>query len=196
MTNNEWEEHRFTGSDFLVAGYSTCMSWFDDAEDILARMKKAQMKEAHEWENFTPRALRAFADAGDEARAMNLNFLGIEHLLLGLLMLGSGVAVNVMKSHGINLESFRALVYKMHGGVSETQSPPFHITLTPRLKHVLANAKKEAAALNHTYIGTEHLLLSILLETDGVPFIIFKQANIDPNAMRAEILEEIQPRKS
>jgi ATP-dependent Clp protease ATP-binding subunit ClpC len=100
-----------------------------------------------------------------------------------------------LKSFGITLESFRASVLKMHGGVFETQSPPVQISLTPRLKRVLANAKKEAAAMSHGYIGTETILLSILLETDGVPYRAFKQAGIDPMAMRVEILGEIQLRR-
>jgi hypothetical protein len=71
------------------------MTWFDEAEEILAKMKKAQAESAEEWGNFTPRALKALAGAGKEARAMASNAVGVEHLLIGLLILGDGVAVNV-----------------------------------------------------------------------------------------------------
>src|SRR6476659_3950830 len=113
--------------------------------------------------NFTPRAQQVLALARKEADRFNHNFVGTEHLLLGLIKLNQGVAVNVLQKMGLNLETVRQEVEREIRGGSEQKSGG-NIPYTPRVKKVLALAAKEAKALNHTYVGTEHILLGLLKE--------------------------------
>ena len=117
--------------------------------------------------NFTPRAQQVLALARKEADRFNHNFVGTEHLLLGLIKLGQGVAVNVLQKMGLDLETVRMEVEKQVG-TGPDQKMIGNIPYTPRVKKVLALAAKEAKALNHTYVGTEHILLGLLREGDGV----------------------------
>ena len=110
--------------------------------------------------NFTPRAQQVLALARKEADRFNHNFLGTEHLLLGLIKLGQGVAVNVLQGMGIDLDTVRIAVEK-EVGTGPDQKMIGNIPYTPRVKKVLALASKEAKALNHTYVGTEHILLGL-----------------------------------
>ena len=112
--------------------------------------------------NFTPRAQQVLALARKEADRFNHNFVGTEHLLLGLIKLGQGVAVNVLQKMGLDLETVRGAVEKQVGTGQETKAPQGSIPYTPRVKKVLALAGKEAKALNHSYVGTEHILLGLL----------------------------------
>ena len=111
--------------------------------------------------NFTPRAQQVLALARKEADRFNHNFVGTEHLLLGLIKLGQGVAVNVLQKMGLDLETVRMEVEKQVG-TGPDQKMIGNIPYTPRVKKVLALASKEAKALNHTYVGTEHILLGLL----------------------------------
>jgi len=165
------------------------MDWFEESEERLAKWKQAGEEY---WGKFTPRALRVVSSAKGEAEQMKQNCVGTEHLLLGLLALGGGVAFNILVKLGLSLETVRAEVNK-HGTVPAENPPGYNIPLTPRCKRVLETAKKEAIALGHTYIGTEHLLLALLAETDGPACGIFKRAGIDPQSTRREILSEISP---
>src|SRR5438445_463283 len=113
--------------------------------------------------NFTPRAQQVLALARKEADRFNHNFVGTEHLLLGLIKLGQGVAVNVLQKLGLDLETVRMEVEKQVG-TGPDQKMIGNIPYTPRVKKVLALAAKEAKALNHTYVGTEHILLGLLRE--------------------------------
>src|SRR5206468_919988 len=117
--------------------------------------------------NFTPRAQQVLALARKEADRFNHNFVGTEHLLLGLIKLGQGVAVNVLQKMGLDLETVRMEVEKQVGSGPETKIVG-NIPYTPRVKKVLALAGKEAKALNHSYVGTEHILLGLLREGEGV----------------------------
>ena len=117
--------------------------------------------------NFTPRAQQVLALARKEADRFNHNYVGTEHLLLGLIKLGQGVAVNVLQKMGLDLETVRMEVEKQVG-TGPDQKMIGNIPYTPRVKKVLALAAKEAKALNHTYVGTEHILLGLLREGDGV----------------------------
>ena len=110
--------------------------------------------------NFTPRAQQVLALARKEADRFNHNFVGTEHLLLGLIKLGQGVAVNVLQKLGLDLETVRMEVEKQVG-TGPDQKMIGNIPYTPRVKKVLALAAKEAKALNHTYVGTEHILLGL-----------------------------------
>src|SRR6202789_2737803 len=145
--------------------------------------------------NFTPRAQQVLALARKEADRFNHNFVGTEHLLLGLIKLGQGVAVNVLQKLGLDLETVRMEVEKQVG-----TGPDFkmigNIPYTPRVKKVLALAAKEAKALNPSYVGTEHILLGLLREGDGVAARVLKSLDVDIERTREEILRELDPQCS
>ena len=142
--------------------------------------------------NFTPRAQQVLALARKEADRFGHNFVGTEHLLLGLIKLGQGVAVNVLQRMGLDLEMVRQEVEKeVRGGVEGKVSG--NIPYTPRVKKVLSLAAKEAKALNHTYVGTEHILLGLLREGDGVAAKVLKNLDVDIEQCRQEILKELDP---
>ena len=142
--------------------------------------------------NFTPRAQQVLALARKEADRFNHNFLGTEHLLLGLIKLGQGVAVNVLQGMGIDLETVRIAVEK-EVGTGPDQKMIGNIPYTPRVKKVLALASKEAKALNHTYVGTEHILLGLLREGDGVAAKVLKNLDVDIEEARQRTLKELDP---
>src|SRR5213592_2663014 len=142
--------------------------------------------------NFTPRAQQVLALARKEADRFNHNFVGTEHLLLGLIKLGQVVAVNVLQKMGLDLETVRMEVEKQVG-TGPDQKMIGNIPYTPRVKKVLALAAKEAKALNHTYVGTEHILLGLLREGDGVAARVLKNLDVDIEQTRQEILKELDP---
>src|SRR5437667_3204215 len=142
--------------------------------------------------NFTPRAQQVLALARKEADRFNHNYVGTEHLLLGLIKLGQGVAVNVLQKMGLDLETVRMEVEKQVG-TGPDQKVIGNIPYTPRVKKVLALASKEAKALNHTYVGTEHILLGLLREGDGVAARVLKNLDVDIEQTRQEILKELDP---
>ena len=142
--------------------------------------------------NFTPRAQQILALARREADRFNHNFVGTEHLLLGLIALGQGVAVNVLQKLGLNLENVRAEIEKQVG-TGPDQKLIGNIPYTPRVKKVLALAAKEAKALNHTYVGTEHVLLGLMREGDGVAARVLQNLNVNVEQTRLEILKELDP---
>jgi len=142
--------------------------------------------------NFTPRAQQVLALARKEADRFNHNFVGTEHLLLGLIKLGQGVAVNVLQKMGLDLDTVRLEVEKQVG-TGPDQKMLGNIPYTPRVKKVLSLAGKEAKALNHTYVGTEHLLLGLLREGDGVAARVLKNLDVDIEQTRQEILKELDP---
>jgi ATP-dependent Clp protease ATP-binding subunit ClpC len=145
-----------------------------------------------EMNNFTPRAQQVLALARKEADRFNHNFVGTEHLLLGLIKLGQGVAVNVLQKIGLDLETVRMEVEKLVG-TGPDQKMIGNIPYTPRVKKVLSLATKEAKALNHTYVGTEHILLGLLREGDGVAARVLKNMDVDIEQTRQEILKELDP---
>src|SRR6188472_2251904 len=142
--------------------------------------------------NFTPRAQQVLALARKEADRFNHNFVGTEHLLLGLIALGQGIAVNVLQKTGLDLEKVRDEVIKQVG-TGPDQKLLGNIPYTPRVKKALALAAKEAKALNHTYVGTEHILLGLLREGDGVAARVLKNLEVDIEQTRQEILKELDP---
>src|SRR5881394_3502163 len=142
--------------------------------------------------NFTPRAQQVLALARKEADRFNHNYVGTEHLLLGLIKLGQGVAVNVLQKMGLDLETVRMEVEKQVGSGPETKIVG-NIPYTPRVKKVLALAGKEAKTLNHSYVGTEHILLGLLREGEGVAARVLKSLEIDIERTRNEILKELDP---
>jgi hypothetical protein len=142
--------------------------------------------------NFTPLAQQVLALARKEADRFNHNFVGTEHLLLGLIKLGQGVAVNVLQKRGLDLENVRLEVEKQIG-TGPDQKTVGNIPYTPRVKKVLALATKEAAALKHKYVGTEHILLGLLREGDGVAARVLKNLDVDTELTRQDILKELDP---
>jgi ATP-dependent Clp protease ATP-binding subunit ClpC len=142
--------------------------------------------------NFTPRAQQVLALARKEADRFNHNYVGTEHLLLGLIKLGQGVAVNVLQKMGLDLETVRMEVEKQVGSGPETKMVG-NVPYTPRVKKVLALAGKEAKALNHSYVGTEHILLGLLREGEGVAARVLKSLELDIERTRNEILKELDP---
>ncbi|MFZ0615089.1 MAG: ATP-dependent Clp protease ATP-binding subunit [Chthoniobacterales bacterium] len=142
--------------------------------------------------NFTPRAQQVLALSRKEADRFNHNYVGTEHLLLGLIKLGQGVAVNVLQKMGLDLETVRQEVEKQVGSGQENKMSG-NIPYTPRVKKVLALAGKEAKALQHSYVGTEHILLGLLREGEGVAAQVLKNLEVDLDRTRNEVLRELDP---
>src|SRR5437867_2602638 len=144
---------------------------------------------------FTPRAQKVLALAREEAERFHHHFVGTEHVLLGLISLGQGTAVKALEKMGVSLERVRLEVEKVIG-TGPAESPHGLIPYTPRVKKVLALAAKEAKSLKHTYVGTEHILLGLLREGDGVAARILKNLEIDTEETRRCILRELDPNYS
>jgi ATP-dependent Clp protease ATP-binding subunit ClpC len=142
--------------------------------------------------NFTPRAQRMIQLARREAANFNHPYVGTEHLLLGMIALGEGVAVDVLRSLEISLDSVRLEVEKLVGQGPETVTVG-NVPFTPRAKKVLQLAVAEAHALNHTYVGTEHLLLGLVREGEGVAARVLMNLNIDLADLRLEIMQQLDP---
>ncbi len=142
--------------------------------------------------NFTPRAQQVLQLARKEADRFNHGYVGTEHVLLGLIALGQGVAVNVLRKMGVELDTVRLEVEKAVGVGPETKTVG-NVPFTPRVKKVLALAGSEARALNHAYVGTEHILLGLLREGEGVAARVLKNLNIDIEKARVEVMKELDP---
>lgn len=142
--------------------------------------------------NFTPRAQRVVKLAQKEADTFNHPYVGTEHLLLGLIALGEGVAVNVLERMGVSLEKVRMEVERAVGQGPETKTVG-NIPFTPRSKKVLQLAMAEAQSLNHTYVGTEHILLGLLHEGEGVAAQVLRNLGVDLENARIEVMRELDP---
>jgi ATP-dependent Clp protease ATP-binding subunit ClpC len=142
--------------------------------------------------NYTPRAQQVIQLARSEAERFNHPYVGTEHILLGLVALGSGVAVTVLDRMGISLESLRLEVEKAVGQGPETKTVG-NVPFTPRAKKVLQLAASEARSLNHSYIGTEHILLGLLREGEGVAAQVLRALNVDADTTRVEVMKELDP---
>lgn len=143
------------------------------------------------FDKFTNRAKQVIKLAKREAQRLNHNYLGTEHILLGLLKLGQGVAVNVLRNLNIDFETVRSEVEKLVGYGPEIQvyGDP---ALTGKVKKVFEYANEEAANLNHNYVGTEHLLLGLLRQTDGVAAQVLENLNVNLKEVRKEVLKELE----
>jgi ATP-dependent Clp protease ATP-binding subunit ClpC len=156
-----------------------------------------------ELRNFSPRAQMMLALARKEADRLHINYVGTEHLFLGLIKLGQGAAVAVLSQLGVSLETARIEVEKLvltgpdqvmfgHGQEGlcvRTRNIPY----TPRVKNVLTIALKEATALNRPYVGTEHILLGLLMEGDGIAARVLNDLGVDSEKARTEIIRQIEP---
>jgi ATP-dependent Clp protease ATP-binding subunit ClpA len=142
--------------------------------------------------NFSPRAQQILALARKEADRFNHNYVGTEHLLLGLIKLGQGVAATVLQKMGLDLETVRIEVERQVGSGPDTKMSG-NIPYTPRVKKVLALAGKEAKAMGHSYVGTEHILIGLLVEDDGLAARVLRTLGMDVARVRAEVLKELDP---
>ena len=141
------------------------------------------------FERFTDRARRVIVLAQDEAKLLNHNFIGTEHILLGLIHEGEGVAAKALESLGIALEAVREQVEEIIG--QGQQVPTGHIPFTPRAKKVLELSLREALQMNHNYIGTEHILLGLIREGEGVAAQVLIKLGADLNRVRNTVLQLI-----
>ncbi len=144
------------------------------------------------FERFTDRARRVVALAQEEARMLNHNYIGTEHLLLGLIRESEGVAAKALESLGISLEAVRQQVKEIIG--RGQQAPSGHIPFTPRAKKVLELSLREADGLGHNYIGTEHLLLGLIREGSGVAAQVLVKLGADLNRARQQVVQLLHGR--
>src|ERR671914_565683 len=139
------------------------------------------------FERFTDRARKVMALANQEAQRFNHEYIGTEHILLGLVKEGSGVAANVLKNLDIDLRKIRLEVEKLVQSSPETQ-PIGKLPQTPRAKKVIEYSIEEARNLNHNYVGTEHLLLGLLREQEGVAAQVLMNLGLKLEDVREEVL--------
>ncbi|MBK7721206.1 MAG: ATP-dependent Clp protease ATP-binding subunit [Austwickia sp.] len=139
------------------------------------------------FERFTDRARRVVVLAQEEARMLNHNYIGTEHILLGLIHEGEGVAAKALESLGISLDVVRQQVQEIIG--QGQQAPTGHIPFTPRAKKVLELSLREALQLGHSYIGTEHILLGLIREGEGVAAQVLVKLNADLNRVRQQVIQ-------
>jgi ATP-dependent Clp protease ATP-binding subunit ClpC len=142
------------------------------------------------FERFTDRARRVVVLAQQEARRLDHNYIGTEHILLGLIAEGKGVAARALESLGISLAAVRQQVEEIIGRGQQT--PSGHIPFTPRAKKVLELSLRESLQLGHDYIGTEHILLGLIREGDGVAAQVLVRLGADLNQVRQQVIQLLQ----
>src|SRR5437899_2536581 len=142
------------------------------------------------FERFTDRARRVVVLAQEEARVLNHNYIGTEHILLGLIREGEGVAAKALESLGISLEAVCQQVEEIIG--QGQHAPSGHIPFTPRAKKVLELSLREALQLGHNYIGTEHILLGLIREGEGVAAQVLVKLGADLNRVRQQVNQLLQ----
>src|SRR5437667_12857328 len=142
------------------------------------------------FDRFNDRAKRVLALAQNEAVLLNHNYIGVEHLLLGLIREGEGVAARVLDSLGVELSKVRTAVEFTIGRRDSTTSPS-EITLSPRTKKVIELAIDEARKLGHSHVGTEHLLLGLVREGEGIASGVLESLGVSLEAMRKKVMEPL-----
>src|SRR5207245_2484331 len=153
-----------------------------------AERKRASARRTGEmFERFTDRARRVVVLAQEEARMLNHNYIGTEHILLGLIHEGEGVAAKALESLNISLEAVRQQVEEIIG--QGQAAPTGHIPFTPRAKKVLELSLREALQLGHNYIGTEHILLGLIREGEGVAAQVLQKLGADLNRVRQQVIQ-------
>ena len=135
------------------------------------------------FERFTDRARRVVVLAQEEARMLSHNYIGTEHILLGLIHEGDGIAAKALESLGVSLEAVRAQVEEIIG--QGQQAPSGHIPFTPRAKKVLELSLREAVRLKHRYIGSEHVLLGLIREGEGLAAKAIVDSDVSLSDLRA-----------
>jgi ATP-dependent Clp protease ATP-binding subunit ClpA len=141
----------------------------------------------------TPRAIQLLARARKEAHRFNHNYIGTEHLLLGLLGLESCSALYALDHLGISRQALREKIETLTGRGPDDHSPSENLPFTPRVKKALAFAFEEARILHHEYIGTEHILLGIIRDGGGLAIRAFAEMDINPDVLREAVLKELDP---
>src|SRR5712664_1856103 len=148
---------------------------------------RRMVRERRMFERFTDRARRVVVLAQEEARMLNHNYIGTEHVLLGLIHEGEGEAAKALESLGISLAAVRQQVEEIIG--QGQQAPSGHIPFTPRAKKVLELSLREALQLGHNYIGTEHILLGLIREGEGVAAQVLVKLGADLNLVRQQVMQ-------
>ena len=151
--------------------------------------KQRVIKIKHMFERFTDRARRVVVLAQEEARRLNHNYIGTEHILLGLIQEGEGHAAKALEELNINIDGVRSEVVEIIG--EGQQSPSGHIPFTPRAKKVLELSLREALQLGHNYIGTEHILLGLVREGEGVAAQVLKKLGAELSQVRQTVIKLI-----
>ncbi len=146
------------------------------------------------FERFTPRARQAVVLAQEEARLLQHNYIGTEHILLGLIHLGDGIAAQALSRFGLTLDAARLQV-REEIGAGQQEPPPGHIPFTPRSKKILELSLREALSLGHNYIGTEHILLGLIRVTEGIgaQVVAAHAPGNDLNTVRAAVIDLLPP---
>ena len=145
------------------------------------------------FQRFTDRARRVVVLAQEEARMLNHSYIGTEHILLALIDEGDGTGIKALESLGISLDAVRQQVEEIIG--QGQQAPSGHIPFTPRAKKVLELSLREAVQLEHDYIGTEHILLGLIREGDGVAAQVLVKLGADLNRVRQQVIQLISGRQ-
>jgi Clp amino terminal domain, pathogenicity island component/UvrB/uvrC motif len=169
------------GHNWLARAGSVRLVPWAGGQDLLSGARRQTM-----FERFTDRARRVVVLAQDEARRLNHNYIGTEHILLGLIHEGEGVAAKALESLGISLDAVRQQVEEIIG--RGQQAHPGHIPFTPRGKKVLELSLRESLQLGHNYIGTEHILLGLIREGDGVAAQVLVKLGADLNRVRQQVI--------
>ena len=149
---------------------------------------------ADKFDKFTERARKVLTLAQEEAQRFNHNYIGTEHLLLGLVREGDGVAARVLSNMGVQLPKVRSAVEFIIG--RGEQAPTGDIGLTPRAKKVIELAVDEARRLNHHYIGTEHLLLGLVREGEGIAAGVLESLGVNLEKVRAQVMQVVNQSSS
>src|SRR6195952_1870786 len=170
---------------YLQDGHGASMRAGRRQHELAGRSPRS--KERNMFERFTDRARRVVVLAQEEARMLNHNYIGTEHILLGLIHEGEGVAAKALESLGISLEAVRSQVEEIIG--QGQQAPSGHIPFTPRAKKVLELSLREALQLGHNYIGTEHILLGLIREGEGVAAQVLHKLGADLNRVRQQVIQ-------
>src|SRR6195952_5381043 len=173
--NPGWPEHVRCEEGSTTCGYSSC------------RLPHPFLEEKNMFERFTDRARRVVVLAQEEARMLSHNYIGTEHILLGLIHEGDGIAAKALESLGVSREAVRAQVEEIIG--QGQQAPSGHIPFTPRAKKVLELSLREALQLGHNYIGTEHILLGLIREGEGVAAQVLVKLGADLNKVRQQVIQ-------
>src|SRR5690242_19782883 len=149
--------------------------------------RRADVRFPEVFERFTERARQVVVLAQEEARGLRHNYIGTEHLLLGLLREEQGVAARVLASLGVTLDGTRARVEEIVGAGDEATAG--QVPFSPRAKKVLELALREALAIGHNYIGTEHILLGLIRENEGAAAAVLLHFDVDAERVRSEVIE-------
>ncbi|GAA0302188.1 ATP-dependent Clp protease ATP-binding subunit [Kineococcus aurantiacus] len=170
-----------------MSGLGTSIGMVRSGDDPPCTPDSTTREERRMFERFTDRARRVVVLAQEEARMLNHNYIGTEHILLGLIHEGEGVAAKALESLGISLDAVREQVQEIIG--QGQQAPSGHIPFTPRAKKVLELSLREALQLGHNYIGTEHILLGLIREGEGVAAQVLVKLGADLNRVRQQVIQ-------